>query len=68
MLPHLERRPGHFVTMMPFFILISFAMALVKIYALASVRRQQWLTRAVEVSPKTKVVRRTLSPESEIAS
>jgi cellulose synthase/poly-beta-1,6-N-acetylglucosamine synthase-like glycosyltransferase len=68
MLPHLERRPGHFVTMMPFFILISFVMALVKIYALASVRRQQWLTRAVEVSPKTKVVRRTLSPESEIAS
>jgi cellulose synthase/poly-beta-1,6-N-acetylglucosamine synthase-like glycosyltransferase len=70
MLPHLERRPAHFITMMPFFIVISFALALNKIYAFVTVRKQQWLTRAVEVSSKTRVVTRTLHTESaeELAS
>jgi cellulose synthase/poly-beta-1,6-N-acetylglucosamine synthase-like glycosyltransferase len=60
MLPHLERRPAHLLTMMPLFIPLSFVMALVKIFALATVRKQRWLTRDVEVSAKSKRVVRTL--------
>lgn len=59
MLAHLERRPLHFVTMMPIFILVSFVMAVVKICALLSIRKQRWLTRDVEVSAKTKTAVRT---------
>jgi len=56
LLAHLERRPSHFFTMMPFFILISFAMAATKVYALLTIRTQKWLTRDVEVSAKSKSV------------
>jgi cellulose synthase/poly-beta-1,6-N-acetylglucosamine synthase-like glycosyltransferase len=59
MLAHLERRPLHFVTMMPIFILLSFVMAVVKIAALLTIRKQRWLTRDVEVSAKTKTAVRT---------
>jgi cellulose synthase/poly-beta-1,6-N-acetylglucosamine synthase-like glycosyltransferase len=59
MLPHLERHPGHAITMMPFFIGMSFLMALVKLAALATIRRQRWLTRDVAVSAKSKQVVRT---------
>lgn len=47
-LPHLHRKPHH-LAIIPAFVLISFAVALVKIYALATVRTQRWLTRDVEV-------------------
>jgi cellulose synthase/poly-beta-1,6-N-acetylglucosamine synthase-like glycosyltransferase len=60
MLPHLERRPAHAVTMVPIFILMSFVMALVKIAALLTIRKQRWLTRDVEVSAKSKRVVRTV--------
>ncbi|HZD79556.1 MAG TPA: glycosyltransferase [Actinomycetota bacterium] len=59
MLPHLERRPRHAVTMMPLFIVTSFVMALVKISALFTIRRQRWLTRDVEVSARTGEVERS---------
>lgn len=59
MLPHLGRKPHHAVTMMPFFIVMSFLMALVKIAALLTVRRQKWLTRDVAVSAKARQVVRT---------
>jgi hyaluronan synthase len=59
MLPHLERRPRHFVTMMPLFIGLSFVMAVVKIFALMTIRTQRWLTRDVAVSAKSKQVVRT---------
>jgi hyaluronan synthase len=59
MLPHLERQPRHFVTMMPLFIGLSFVMAIVKIFALTTIRTQRWLTRDVEVSAKSKQVVRT---------
>jgi cellulose synthase/poly-beta-1,6-N-acetylglucosamine synthase-like glycosyltransferase len=59
MLPHLERKPRHVFTMMPFMILMSFAMALLKITALLTIRRQRWLTRDVAVSARTKQVVRT---------
>ena len=48
MLPHLERRPKD-VLIMPAFILVSFAMAVVKIWALLTIRTQRWLTRDVAV-------------------
>jgi cellulose synthase/poly-beta-1,6-N-acetylglucosamine synthase-like glycosyltransferase len=48
LLPHLQRRPAHLL-LMPLFILISFTMAVVKIYALLTIRRQRWLTRDVAV-------------------
>jgi len=47
-LPHLHRKPLHFF-IIPIFVLVSFAVALVKIYALLTVRKQRWLTRQVEV-------------------
>jgi len=59
MLAHLERRPWHFITMMPFFIVVSFFMSMVKISALFTIRTQRWLTRDVAVSAKTKTVGRT---------
>lgn len=46
-LPHLRRRPGD-VLILPFFVCLTFVMALVKIYALATVTTQGWLTRRAE--------------------
>lgn len=48
MLPHLRRRPMSLFVIPPF-VLLTFAMALVKIYALITVRKQRWLTRQVAV-------------------
>ncbi|HZD17571.1 MAG TPA: glycosyltransferase [Actinomycetota bacterium] len=62
LLPHLERRPRHALTMMPIFIVMSFVMALVKIAALLSIRRQRWLTRDVAVSARTRTIVRTGVP------
>jgi hyaluronan synthase len=62
MLYHLERRPSHMVTMMPIYIVVSFALSAVKLGALLSVRRQRWLTRDVKVSAKQRQVVRTLKP------
>jgi len=54
LLPHLRRRPSSLVLVPPF-VLLSFVMALVKLYALATVRTQRWLTRDVEVVGDTVV-------------
>jgi cellulose synthase/poly-beta-1,6-N-acetylglucosamine synthase-like glycosyltransferase len=48
LLPHLRRRPSSFF-LVPAFVGVTFVMAVVKIYALATIRRQRWLTRQVEV-------------------
>ena len=48
LLPHLRRRPSSFFYI-PAFVLLTFGMAVVKIYALATIRRQRWLTREVAV-------------------
>jgi cellulose synthase/poly-beta-1,6-N-acetylglucosamine synthase-like glycosyltransferase len=48
LLPHLRRRPSSFL-LVPAFVGVTFVMAVVKIYALATIRRQRWLTRQVEV-------------------
>lgn len=47
-LPHLRRRPQDLL-ILPLFILLSFVMAVVKIYALLTIRAQRWLTRDVAV-------------------
>jgi hyaluronan synthase len=47
-LPHLRRQPSSFF-LIPGWILVSFAMSVIKIGALVTVRRQQWLTRQVAV-------------------
>jgi cellulose synthase/poly-beta-1,6-N-acetylglucosamine synthase-like glycosyltransferase len=47
-LPHLRRRPSSFF-LVPAYVLLSFAMALVKLAALLTIRRQRWLTRQVLV-------------------
>jgi parallel beta-helix repeat protein len=60
MLPHLEQKPSHAFTMLPLFIALTFVMALVKIFALLTIRKQRWLTRDVEVSATTKTIRRTV--------
>ena len=44
LLPHLRRRPAD-VLILPLFVGLTFVMALVKIYALATVTTQGWLTR-----------------------
>jgi cellulose synthase/poly-beta-1,6-N-acetylglucosamine synthase-like glycosyltransferase len=48
LLPHLRRRPSSFLYV-PAFVLVTFVMAVVKIYALLTIRRQRWLTRQVAV-------------------
>ncbi|MGN9912907.1 glycosyltransferase [Phytohabitans sp. LJ34] len=48
MLPHLRRRPSSFFLIPPF-VLLSFGMAVIRIIALATIRRQRWLTRQVAV-------------------
>jgi len=47
-LPHLVRRPSSFF-LVPGFVLVSFVMAVVKISALVTIRKQRWLTREVQV-------------------
>jgi hypothetical protein len=48
MLPHLRRRPSSFFLIPPF-VLLSFGMAIIRIIALATIRKQRWLTRPVAV-------------------
>jgi len=60
MLPHLRRRPLSFFLIPPF-VLLSFGMAVLKLTALATVRKQRWLTRQVAVV-NGEVVRTTTEP------
>lgn len=48
LLPHLERRPRQML-FVPAIVVASFALALVKLWALVTIRQQRWLTRDVEV-------------------
>ena len=48
LLPHLRRRPSSFFLVPPF-VLLTFWMAVVKLWALLTVRKQRWLTRQVAV-------------------
>ncbi|MFC4507846.1 MULTISPECIES: glycosyltransferase [Streptomyces] len=65
-LPHLVRKPSSFF-LVPGFVLVSFMMAVVKLCALATIRKQRWLTR--QVSVENGVVVRTAQPaEAEVAA
>jgi hyaluronan synthase len=63
-LPHLVRRPSSFL-LVPGFVTVSFLMAIVKICALLTVRKQQWLTRQVQI--QNGVVVRTQAAEAGVA-
>jgi hyaluronan synthase len=44
LMPHIIRRPDNIV-LVPFYILVNFSMAVVRIYSLFTLNRQDWLTR-----------------------
>jgi cellulose synthase/poly-beta-1,6-N-acetylglucosamine synthase-like glycosyltransferase len=48
LLPHLRRRPSSFFYI-PGYVLVSWFMALIKLQALFTIRKQRWLTRQVAV-------------------
>jgi cellulose synthase/poly-beta-1,6-N-acetylglucosamine synthase-like glycosyltransferase len=48
LLPHIRRRPSSFF-FVPGYVVVSWVMALIKIHALLTLRRQRWLTRQVAV-------------------
>jgi cellulose synthase/poly-beta-1,6-N-acetylglucosamine synthase-like glycosyltransferase len=48
LLPHLRRRPSSFL-FIPGYVAVSWLMALIKLQALVTIRRQRWLTRQVAV-------------------
>jgi len=48
LLPHLRQRPSSFFFILGY-VVVSWVMALIKIYALLTIRKQRWLTRQVAV-------------------
>jgi cellulose synthase/poly-beta-1,6-N-acetylglucosamine synthase-like glycosyltransferase len=60
LLPHLRRRPSSFF-FIPGYVLVSWLMALIKIQALCTIRKQRWLTR--EVAVENGVVVRTTTTD-----
>jgi hyaluronan synthase len=63
LLPHLYRRPSSFF-FIPAYLVFSWVMAIIKIHALLTIRKQRWLTRQVAVE-NGEVVRTTKSDEQE---
>ncbi len=59
--PHIRRRPSSFF-FVPGYVVVSWIMALIKIYALMTIRKQRWLTRHVAVENGA-VVRTGQSPD-----
>jgi hyaluronan synthase len=48
LLPHIRRRPTSFFFVLPY-VVVSWVMAIIKIRALLTIRKQAWLTREVAV-------------------
>jgi hypothetical protein len=65
LLPHLRQRPSSFV-FIPGYVVVSWVMALIKIYALLTIRTQRWLTRQVAVE-HGEVVRTTAPHEATVS-
>jgi hyaluronan synthase len=63
LLPHLRRRPSSFL-FIPGYVFVSWIMALIKLQALLTIRRQRWLTRQVAVE-NGQVVRTTGADPAE---
>jgi cellulose synthase/poly-beta-1,6-N-acetylglucosamine synthase-like glycosyltransferase len=66
LLPHLRRRPSSFF-LIPGYVVVSWLMALIKLQALLTIRRQQWLTRQVAVE-HGQVVRTSAGLEPQVLS
>ncbi len=64
LLPHLRRRPSSFF-FIPGYVFVSWIMALIKLYALCTIRQQRWLTR--EVAVEDGAVVRTTGPDELVA-
>jgi cellulose synthase/poly-beta-1,6-N-acetylglucosamine synthase-like glycosyltransferase len=62
LLPHLYRRPSSFF-FIPAYVVFSWVMAVIKIHALMTIRKQRWLTRQVAVE-NGEVVRTTGADEN----
>jgi cellulose synthase/poly-beta-1,6-N-acetylglucosamine synthase-like glycosyltransferase len=62
LLPHLRRRPSSFF-FIPGYVFVSWIMAIIKLQALLTIRRQRWLTRQVAVE-NGQVVRTAEAAES----
>jgi cellulose synthase/poly-beta-1,6-N-acetylglucosamine synthase-like glycosyltransferase len=60
LLPHLRRRPSSFF-FIPGYVVVSWLMALIKLQALCTIRKQKWLTR--EVAVENGEVVRTTGPD-----
>lgn len=60
-LPHLVRRPTSFF-LVPGYVLVSFTMAVIKLCALLTIRKQRWLTRQVQVKDGQVVRTGTATP------
>ena len=65
LLPHLRQRPTSFFFILGY-VVVSWVMALIKIYALFTIRKQRWLTRQVAVEDGQVV--RTAEPAEETTS
>lgn len=63
LLPHLRRRPSSFF-FVPGYVVVSWLMALIKLQALLTIRRQRWLTRQVAV--ENGAVVRTSRPAEQL--
>jgi hypothetical protein len=60
-LPHLLRRPRHII-LVPAYVFANFSMAIIKIYALLTLNRQDWITRrGAERAPKSGTFRLMLA-------
>jgi cellulose synthase/poly-beta-1,6-N-acetylglucosamine synthase-like glycosyltransferase len=62
LLPHIRRRPTSFFYV-PGYVVVSWLMALIKLQALLTIRKQRWLTRQVAVENGQVV--RTTEPEEQ---
>ena len=65
LLPHLRQRPSSFFFILGY-VVVSWVMALIKIYALLTIRKQRWLTRQVAVEDGEVV--RTTEPAENTSS
>ena len=66
LLPHLYRRPSSFF-FIPAYLVFSWVMAIIKIHALLTIRKQRWLTRQVAVE-NGEVVRTSAAADDAAAS
>jgi hypothetical protein len=51
-LPHLRRRPDD-ILLVPVFVAINFLMALVKLYALVTIREQKWIREHYQLNKRS---------------